>query len=197
MGRSKALLAIDDLGGTFVSRIVSTLHEAGRDDVLVVIGPDTDSAAMDHAIGRTWPRVRLVVNQNAAHGQLSSLLAALEVADRPGVRGILVTLVDVPLVSVETVRAVVDAHEQSGAPIVRPAMDGRHGHPVIFDRVLFDELRAADPQLGAKAVVRRHAAAIQHVNVQDEGAFVDVDTPDEYLQWIGRSLDRPVRPDAE
>lgn len=197
MGRPKALLPIDDAGGTFVSRIVSTLHQAGRDDVLVVIGPDADPAAIDHAIGRTWPRVRLIVNQDAAHGQLSSLLAALEVADRPGVRGILVTLVDVPLVSVETVRAVMDAHEQSGAPIVRPAMGGRHGHPVIFDRALFDELRAADPRVGAKAVLRRHAGSIQDVDVQDEGAFVDVDTPDEYHQRIGRSLDRPAHPSAE
>ena len=188
MGRPKALLPIDSTGRTFVSRIVSTLHAAGRDDVLVVIGPDVDAAAIDAAIGRTWPRVRLVLNPDPAQGQLSSLLAALEVADRPGVRGILVTLVDVPRVSSQTIRAVVSAHEASGAPIVRPAMNGRHGHPVIFDRRLFEELRAADPEMGAKAVVRRHAAEIQDVEVVDEGAFVDIDTPDEYLKWIGEYL---------
>ena len=193
MGRPKALLPLDDSGRTFVSAIVSTLHAAALDDVLVVIGPDADAAAIDRAIGLTWPRVRVVVNQGAARGQLSSILAGLDAADRPGVRGLLVTLVDVPLVSATTVRAVVDAHEATGAPIVRPSMNGRHGHPVLFDRRLFEELRSADQAVGAKAIVRRHAAESQDVEVQDRGAFIDIDTPDEYHAWIGHSLDRPAR----
>jgi molybdenum cofactor cytidylyltransferase len=64
-----------------------------------------------------------------------------------------------------------------------------HGHPVIFDRRLFDELRACDPRVGAKAVVRGHAASIVNVPVDDAGAFVDIDTPADYqraLEQLGR-----------
>ena len=49
-----------------------------------------------------------------------------------------------------------------------------------FDRAIFGELRAADPAAGAKPVVRRHAAAIVNVEVDDPGAFRDFDTPEEY-----------------
>ena len=50
--------------------------------------------------------------------------------------GILVTLVDVPMVAVSTVTRVVTAWQRTRAPIVRPAIGDRHGHPVIFDRAV-------------------------------------------------------------
>ena len=63
---------------------------------------------------------RFVVNRDYDRGQLSSLLAGLDVVDRPGVAAVLVTLVDVPLVSAATVRAVIDCYRRTRAPIVRP-----------------------------------------------------------------------------
>ena len=56
----------------------------------------------------------------------------------------------------------------------------RHGHPVLIDRRLFDAIRQADPEQGAKPVIRAHASAAGDVEVDDEGAFLDVDTPEEY-----------------
>jgi molybdenum cofactor cytidylyltransferase len=55
---------------------------------------------------------------------------------------------------------------------------------VLFSRELFDELRSADALLGAKAVVRAHSARVLNVSVEDEGAFVDVDTPAEYEKAV-------------
>jgi molybdenum cofactor cytidylyltransferase len=63
---------------------------------------------------------------------------------------------------------------------VRPAIGDRHGHPVVFDRRVFDELRRAPLEAGAKAVVRAHAAEVLDVPVTDEGCLVDIDTPHDY-----------------
>ena len=97
---------------------------------------------------------------------------------------LVLALVDVPFVSVETVKAVVTAYRSRRAPIVRPARSGEHGHPVIIDRALFDELRRADLSTGAKPVVRARASEIMNVPVDDDGAFQDVDTPDEYARAL-------------
>jgi len=67
---------------------------------------------------------------------------------------------------------------------VRPAHGDQHGHPVIFDRAVFDALRHADPAIGAKAVVRERHADILNVPVDDRGAFIDVDTAEEYRAAI-------------
>jgi molybdenum cofactor cytidylyltransferase len=185
MGRPKATLLLGG-GDTFVARIVRTFVAAAIEDVVVVVGQD--AGAIVDAFSRTDLSATFVENADYEQGQLSSLLAGLRVVDRPGVVAALVTLVDVPLIAVSTVRAVVERYRATHAPIVRPVRRVRrdvrgpqqHGHPVLIDRSLFDELRRADPRAGAKAVVRTHATSVGDVQVDDEGAFADVDTPAEY-----------------
>jgi molybdenum cofactor cytidylyltransferase len=173
---------------TFLTHIVRTLGDAAIDDVVIVVGHE-----MDAVLGRfaeSGLSARFVENHDYESGQLSSLLAGLRVVDRPGVAAALVTLVDVPFVSAATVRAVVERYHQTHAPIVRPTSNGRHGHPLLVDRALFDRLRHADPGEGAKAVVRAHASPDGEVEVDDEGAFADIDTPETYeraLSAFGRA----------
>jgi molybdenum cofactor cytidylyltransferase len=185
MGRPKPLLPLGDGRETFLSRILTTLREADVDDLLVVVGHD--GASIKASMGPFGFSVRVVENPDYPKGQLSSLQAGLRAADRPGVRGVLVTLVDLPLVSSSTVRAVLDAYSRHpNKALVRPVNGDRHGHPVVFDRQLFDDLRAGDPAVGAKPIVNAHRDAILDVPVTDEGAFVDIDTPADYERFIGK-----------
>jgi molybdenum cofactor cytidylyltransferase len=183
MGRAKASLPLgaDD---TFLTRIVRTFLDAGVDDVVVVVGHEADEIVGTFAASGL--PARFVVNREYDRGQLSSLVAGLGVVDRPGVAAALVTLVDVPLVSSATVRAVIACHHRTHAPIVRPTSGGRHGHPLLIDRTLFAELRAADPATGAKPVVRAHASEAGDLAIDDEGAFLDIDTEDEYKRATAR-----------
>ena len=180
MGAPKATMPIDD--DTFLVRIVRTFLDAGVDDVVIVLGHDRDPIAASFAASGL--PARLVINADYARGQLSSLQAGLAVVDRPGVNAVLMTLVDVPLVRATTVRAVLDRFHRTHAPIVRPVDGERHGHPLLFARALFDALRTADPGAGAKPIVRAHASPAGDVVVDDPGAFVDVDTMEEYRRVI-------------
>ena len=184
MGRAKATLPLGS--ETFLTRIVRTYLAAGVDDVVVVVGHEAESVVQSFAASGL--PARFVVNRDYDRGQLSSLVAGLGVVDRPGVAAVLVTLVDVPLFSVETVRAVIDRYRATGALIVRPTSGNRHGHPLLVDRRLFDELRAADPDRGPKPIVRAHATAAGDLPVADEGAFVDIDTGEEYERVLGGLL---------
>ncbi len=185
MGRPKALLP-DGGGRVFVTRILHTLREADIARIAVVTGslhgPIVAAVAGDPPPGAA---VTFVRNPDPSRGQLSSLLAGLDAMDAPGVGAMLITLVDVPFVAASTVRGVVEAWRGSGAPIVRPACRARHGHPVLFARSMFGHLRAADPEQGAKAVLRAHPTLVLDVETEDEGALVDVDTRAEYQRVTG------------
>ena len=194
-GRPKALLPTGHGDETFLARIVCAMREGGVDDVVVVAGYHLE--AIVSAAELMAPPCRVLHNPVSERGQLSSLLVALEAIDDPGVRAMLVTLVDLPLVSSGTVRAVLDGYRRTRASIVRPARQGRHGHPILFDRSLFEELRRADPEQGAKPVVRAHAADGLEIETEDEGAFADVDTPDDYQRVFGVPLPEAGSPDAE
>jgi molybdenum cofactor cytidylyltransferase len=182
MGRPKPNLPIGSAGDTFLTHLVKTLLEAGVDDVVIVVGHEQESVMRSFA-ARGVP-ARFVQNADYASGQLSSLLAGMSVVDRPGVTAMLVSLVDVPFVSAGTVRAVVDRYHQTRARIVRPTRGAEHGHPLLIDRSLFDLLRQSDPHLGAKPVVRAHATPQGDVELDDEGAFFDIDTPEDYTRAL-------------
>ncbi len=182
MGRAKATLPLHDARETFLSRLCNTLLEAGLSRVTVVTG------AHPEIVADAWPREDLRVqsthNPHWSLGQLSSLLAGLNAVDDGHLEAIVVGLVDVPLVRTDTVRRLIDTWRETRAPIVRPSRDGRHGHPVIFDRDTFHALRAADPTFGAKPVVHAHLDRLIDVPVDDEGAFLDADTEEDYIRLL-------------
>ena len=198
MGQAKAALPLGTTGDTVVARVVATLLAAGLPSVAVVAGAHID--AVRAAMPRFEPRARVVEHLGWAQGQLSSLLAGLAAVDGPNLEAVLVTLVDVPLVRPDSVAAIVHAWRQSRAPIVRPVDGDRHGHPVIFDRAVFDDLRRADPAIGAKAVFAAHASRRLDVPIKDDGAFVDIDTPTDYrivqAMAIGKPVESPGRESA-
>jgi len=177
MGRPKAGLLVAEAGPTFAAAIVATLQAAGLADVIVVAG--AHPAAVAEAV-RGLAGVQVVQNAQWEAGQLSSLVAGLDAAAAPGLEAVLVTLVDVPLVRRATVEALLEAWRATRAPIVRPAIGARHGHPVIFDRVTFGDLKAAPSEVGAKAVIAAWQAQVLNLPCDDPGALVDVDTPHEY-----------------
>src|SRR5215467_5309928 len=160
MGRSKAALPLPD-GDTFITRIVRTFRAASVDDVVVVVGHDANSVV--EAFAASDLEARFVENFDYEQGQLSSLVGAA------------------------TVRAVIDRYQETHAPVVRPVRGTQHGHPVLIDRSLFEALRRADPSAGAKSVIRAHASSAGDVAVDDDGAFADADTPEEYERLRGQT----------
>jgi CTP:molybdopterin cytidylyltransferase MocA len=187
-GRPKGLLVLDN-DDTFVTRIIRTFNVAGIDDVVVVVGHEADQVGA--VVERSGLSARTTLNVRYKEGQLSSIHAGLKLADRPDVDAVFLALVDAPLFHASTVRALLERFERTHAPIVR-AVRGRdeHGHPVLISRALFTSLWQADPARGAKPIVRGHASPEGDVVVDDPGAFIDIDTPEDYEKLAHRLRSR-------
>lgn len=185
MRRPKALL---DAGGrTFAGRVADTLRAAGADPVLVVT-----RAGLAVAVAREVAPAEVVVNPDPDAGQLSSLRAGLAALAPRAPAAVLATLVDLPLVRPDTVAALVRTWRETRAPLVRPCVGGRHGHPVVFGPAVVDALLAddLDPGAGAKPVIRRFAGQGVSMPTDDEGTLSDVDTPEDYERLIRGSRAR-------
>lgn len=177
MGHPKAGLRVGPSGPTFAAAAVGGLQRAGLGHVTVVAGahPEAVRASIEGLDG-----VHVLVHPGWAAGQLSSLRAGLDAVDGPGLEALVVTLVDCPFVQPATIEALVAVWRTTRAPIVRPAVGERHGHPVIFDRATFEDLRTAPLDIGAKAVIARWRRALVNVAVDDDGVLADIDTPGDY-----------------
>jgi len=179
MGRPKPLLPVE--GGTFLARAIAVLRQGGCDPVVAVVAPGEEEERMRRIAGEAGARV--VVNRLADAEQVDSLRAGLDaVGDGP--EGAVVLPVDVPVSDGAVVGALIRAFAAGGAPIVRPVHADRPGHPVLFARRVWDELREPGLERGARDVVRRHHSEIDDVPIDDAAVERDVDTPAEYRREI-------------
>ena len=186
MGRPKALLPDAD-GRPFVARLVRSFAAAGIGEIVIVTGSLHD-AIVEAIAADTPPCLPVCVrNPDPSRGQLSSLWVGLDAVARPDLDGVLVTPVDIPMIRATTIRQVVEAWTRTRAPIVRPAVGERHGHPVLFDRAVFDAVRRAPLTEGARLVVHAHADRLVNVAVDDDGCLIDVDTPAQYQAIVGKT----------
>jgi CTP:molybdopterin cytidylyltransferase MocA len=184
MGRPKALLPVGRHGPTFLERVLASLRNGGLERVVVVLGGNAGEVTT--AFPTLPPGVTFAANRRFERGQLSSLLVGLDAVEEAETVGVLVTLIDMPLITAGSVRAVLEAARRTPPPpIVRATYRGEHGHPVLFHRLVFGELRAADPGVGAKQVVRAHAADLLDLDLDDRGVVTDIDTPEDYERFIG------------
>lgn len=168
MGEDKALLQWGER--TFLEHLMTALKAAGVEPLRVVLGANAEDVQR---------RVKLVageavVNREWERGMLSSLVAALDSLSAGGVDAAVVCLVDHPCLSSRLIRTLIEKHRATGRPIVQPTYKGRRGHPVLFAASLFDELRAAPPDVGARHVVYQHAADVLEVPTDEEGIVLNI-----------------------
>jgi len=181
MGQPKMLLPIG--GGTLLGAVAGALLDAGLGRVVVVLGCDAERVRAAAGL-RDDPRLRLVVNDEWKSGMASSLRRGLEECGEAGAA--LVTLGDQAGLTVERVRRIVSAW-RPGVPLVVPVHDGRAGHPVLFDRSLWDELRALSGDVGGRDVVRRHLDEAVRVPAEP---LADLDTQEDLRRHLAGSAPR-------
>jgi molybdenum cofactor cytidylyltransferase len=174
MGRPKALLSWQ--GGTLVEFQIEQLLAGGVERVVLVLGHEAE--AVDR-VASSLARTAIVLNQDYATGKTSSVRAGLKAMPNDA-DAVLVLAVDQPRPA-GLIRRLRQAHETSEALITVPSFGGRHGHPTIFSRQLFLEMRdIREETQGLRAVRHRHRERTQVIETASRIPLVDINTPEEY-----------------
>jgi molybdenum cofactor cytidylyltransferase len=171
MGTPKALLPYR--GATFLEHLLNVTNHPRIGCRRVVLGADAQVIAE----GVELPVDEVVINEDWEAGQLSSIQAG--VRSLPvDTDGMLLCLVDHPLISRELAGELIERFYLSGKAIVLPIYKGRRGHPVIFAARLYEELLGAPLETGARAVVWTHREEVFEMETAEEGCVLNLNNPD-------------------
>lgn len=171
MGPANKLLELLD-GQPLVTRVVDTLLATAARPIVVVTGHEADRvrAALS---GRD---VQFCHNPDYADGMSTSLCAGIAVLGSE-IDGALICLGDMPRVRPAHIEALLGAFDPAdGRAVVVPMHKGRRGNPVLWAARLFPELRTLTGDVGARALLQRHAQVLCTVPMDDDGVLIDVDT---------------------
>jgi molybdenum cofactor cytidylyltransferase len=179
MGSPKALLTFH--GKPFLEHLLEITRHPKINTTRVVLGAGAEEIRQRLPL----PDDSVVLNPDWESGQLSSIQAAIRTLPPRGLDGLILCLIDHPLISATLVAALIQAFDASRKPIVLPTYKGKRGHPVIFASSLFEELLNASPEKGARQVVWAHAKEIAEVPTDEEGVILNLNDPDALRRAMG------------
>ncbi len=182
MGKHKALLTIDKK--TFLQHIIDVVESAGVKNTVVVLGfeAQTIRETLSSFCGT------IIINEEWKTGQLSSIIAGMNALNKKECNGMLICPVDHPLITTMLVEKLLQAFYESNKQIVVPTYCGRRGHPIIISSALFPEIKNASVEVGLRSVVHAHEKNICEVPTEEEGILINIDTPEDYQQYIHHGL---------
>jgi CTP:molybdopterin cytidylyltransferase MocA len=178
MGSPKALLSYQ--GRSFLEHLLDVARHPKIASRRVVLGPDAEPIAKEVNLAAD----EIVINEEWEKGQLSSIQAAIQSLP-PQTEGLVLFLIDHPLISSTLVDELIDTFYTSGKSIVVPVYEGRRGHPVIFSSALYEELMKAPLETGARSVVWAHSGEVQIVQTNEEGCVLNLNDPDTMKRAFG------------
>jgi len=175
MGFCKQLL---ELGGkTALARCLETLLAGGVREIVVVVGGNGGAVAAE---AERFP-VKIVVNSDPA-GDMASSVRLGRTALAATAEAVIVALCDYPLLLPATVASLKSAHAEEPERIIIPCHGERRGHPLLFPRLILEELTGG---LTLRDLVSFDPSRLRCIKVDDPGILADMDTPEDYRRLCG------------
>ncbi|HEY6803413.1 MAG TPA: nucleotidyltransferase family protein [Pyrinomonadaceae bacterium] len=159
---------------TVIESCINYLHKGGADQIVVVVGHRADEIRQ-HLSSTS---VTFAVNPDPRSEMTESIKrAVIQISD--DVAATLITPVDYPAVSPETVASVI-AEWSKGNRLIKPTYQDRGGHPVLIDMSYRKELLSLSPTAGLKSLFDAHRNDVKRVEVECSYIARDIDTWDDY-----------------
>jgi molybdenum cofactor cytidylyltransferase len=172
MKKNKLLLKLQ--GQTLITRILDALQVPEIDEIVVVLGHKPQEIMNE--INRGQRHLKIVINERYEEGMSSSFIAGLR--QTKGADSVFLILGDEPILDNALLGGMVKRMMTSDALIVSPSHKGKKGHPLLFNKKLFEEISNLTEGEVIRDVVHRHIDKLVTVDAP-AWTIMDIDTPED------------------
>lgn len=181
MGRPKLLLPWHNT--TIIGHIIHQWQELGASQTVIVHRPD-DTLMATELDRLKFPPSNRIENPRPEKGMFSSILCAANWHGwKKDISSQAIMLGDQPHLRPDTLRALLQFHQEHPDAVCQPEFQGHLRHPVLLPRKIFDELKQTRVE-----TLKDFLKLIPHPAVQypmnDTGLSLDLDTPEDYKEAL-------------
>jgi molybdenum cofactor cytidylyltransferase len=164
---------------TVIGECVHQMRNSELADIFVVLG-HREAEIRTRLAGMG---VQYAINDEYRKGMLSSVKTGLAMLG-PNADGVLIHLVDYPLVKSDTINLLIEAFNKSGKGIILPTYRQQHGHPILIGAKYVEDIMQLDENSpeGLRAFIDSHRSDCQEVPVETSAVIEDIDLPDDYAR---------------
>ena len=170
---------------TVIEAVLAAWRASRVSRVILTVHPDDAELAR---LARAASAEVVVVDPPPSDMKASVLagLACVETKYQPGPQDAwLLAPADMPLLTARTIDRLLDAWgenlSRNAQEILALSRAGRRGHPVLFPWPLVAAARQLGPDEGLNRLLDRFGC--RELPADDEGSFIDLDTPEDYRHW--------------
>jgi molybdenum cofactor cytidylyltransferase len=172
---------IDICGDPMISWVVRESLASKLDRVIVVLGASSAARMVVDEAVLSNPRLSIVINYRPEAGMSWSIRSGLGHVN-PGASGAIFILGDQPLITAGVINRLIETFKSNQGRIVAPLIHGRRSTPVVFPAGLFPEVMKIAGDVGARAIVNRHAENVIGLEMATLYDDTDLDTPDDLVR---------------
>ncbi len=175
-GKDKLSLPFDNK--TLLSLAVKKAMASSASEIVVV----TRKTQQERIESIADLAIKLVHPETPQNEMSVSIITGLN-ALHPSIEGVLIVLPDMPLIEVFDINVLIEKFHPN--MILRATnQKGEPGHPVLFPRKYFSEIKLIKGDNGPREVIDRHKNSLKPVPLSHNKAMMDVDTPDSWNRWL-------------
>ena len=177
MGYPKMLLPFHD--STMIECVISSIAKSNVDKILVVLGAEKEALTQLAEI----LHIEYCLNENFKDGMLSSVQCGIKNLP-PGCKASFVFQGDQPLITFNTIDALIDAYKSSDKGIIIPVYKKKRGHPILIDMKYRSEIDKLSHTKGLRSLSEKFSYDVLEVETDESGILRDFDTFDQYTKGI-------------
>ena len=182
-GRDKLLQKIDG-----VPLIKRTLNEALKLNFPVFVTIPVNETKRKLIIATT--NAVIIEVPDAEIGMGHSIATGIsEITKKLNILNLAICPADLPNLNEDSLKKLINYFLKSPEMICRPTQlrNLKFGHPVIFPKKYFEELKLIKGDMGARKILKNNAKVLNSYESDDESYFLDLDTPEDFTNWESNS----------
>ncbi len=171
---------LENIDKTPLLRRTATAAKASSAACVIVVVKKEDTQRRAALAGLD---IEIHENPDWQKGMASSIAVAMAVCKESD--AVIISLADMPDITGGDYDALIAAFggDHPGRICRATSENGTPGHPVLFGRDHFEELAGLEGDIGARTLVKRHAAKVVAVPLNARHALTDLDTKEDFARY--------------